>query len=513
LGRAYHFSRDEKYAAAFWQQAETFLDANPPYLGPHWMSGQEVAIRLMAFVWSGQVFAGSRHSTPERLGRLAQAVINHAVRIPPTLAYARSQANNHLLTEAAGLYTAGLALSGHPWAAGWRTLGWKWLNEGLQSQIDGYGEYSQHSTNYHRLMLQVALWVDALLRREGEHWPHQTAEALARSVHWLLALLDPGTGKTPNLGANDGAYLFPMTVCRFEDFRPVLHAAARAFLNYDLPHGVWDEMAEWYGVPLGAPKYLQLPRYLGDQLYGKESWAYLRTAQFSSRPSHADQLHVDLWWHGLNIAQDAGTYLYNGAPPWDNALVTAFVHNTVTLDRRDQMQRAGRFLYLDWVNAYRKSRIEGDPRILQYASGRHYGYMSQGVRHTRSVSAYADGRWLVQDELLHLRMPFQKRKLLFRLHWLFPDWEWSADGGARLLVLRLNSPRGWITVRVTAESPFSQVTLARAGERLYGDGPVEEVMGWCSPTYGVKVPALALAVEVASAQEMNFTSEFTFPEG
>jgi hypothetical protein len=114
LGRAYHLSGDEKYAEAFWRHAETFLDSNPPYLGPQWMSGQEVAIRLMAFVWAAQVFAGSRYSTPERLECLGQAVVAHAARIPPTLVYARSQGNNHLLTEAAGLYTAGLALEGHP---------------------------------------------------------------------------------------------------------------------------------------------------------------------------------------------------------------------------------------------------------------------------------------------------------------------------------------------------------------------------------------------------------------
>ena len=65
LGRAYHLSGDEKYARAFWQFFETFTDGNPPCLGPHWMSGQEVALRLMAFVWAGQVFAAASASTPE----------------------------------------------------------------------------------------------------------------------------------------------------------------------------------------------------------------------------------------------------------------------------------------------------------------------------------------------------------------------------------------------------------------------------------------------------------------
>ncbi len=512
LGRAYHATQDEKYAEAFWRFAESFLAANPPYRGPHWMSGQEAAIRLMVFVWAAQVFAGAQASTAQRLARLAQSTAVHAARIPPTLIYARSQNNNHLLVEAAALFTAGLALPDHPASPAWRSLGWKTFHQGLQEQIDGYGEYAQHSTNYHRLMLQVALWVHALIRTNDlNRYPHQTAEALARSVHWLLALLDPAAGRTPNLGANDGAYIFPLTGCPFNDYRPVLHAAARAFLDYDLPHGVWDEMSLWFGIPLESPKYIQLPRYLGDQIYGRDSWAYFRTAQYSSRPSHADQLHLDLWWRSLNVAQDAGTYLYNGDPPWDNALVTAFVHNTITVNGRDQMTRAGRFLYLDWINAYRKGRIDADEHILQSVSGRHYGYMRQGVRHTRTVSAYDDGRWQVLDEMLVLRPPWQRRSLRFRLHWLLPDWEWQLENEASTVVLRLKSPQGPVVVRVLTTEPMPAITLVRAGERVAGQGEVAAVAGWVSPTYGVKVPALSLEVEVLSTHEVDFTSEFVLP--
>ena len=68
LGRAWRLTGDEKYPEAFWRYFETFTDANPPYLGPHWMSAQEAAIRLMAFVWAAQVFGNSPASTPERQG-------------------------------------------------------------------------------------------------------------------------------------------------------------------------------------------------------------------------------------------------------------------------------------------------------------------------------------------------------------------------------------------------------------------------------------------------------------
>jgi hypothetical protein len=524
LGRAYYLTRDEKYAEAFWHNFETFSTTNPPYLGPHWISGQEAALRLMAFVWAAQAFASSSSSTPERNAALARSVAVHAARIIPTLVYARAQQNNHLLTEAAGLLTAGLALPDHPQAPRWRAQGWKWLNEGLRSQVDSYGEYGQHSTNYHRLMLQVVLWVNALMRIStfSTYWPRQTNEAIVRSIHWLLAILDSGSGQTPNLGANDGAYIFPLTVCPFADYRPVLNAAARAFLGYDLPRGSWDELALWFGMPLEDRKYIQLPRYLGDQLYGKDSWAYLRTAQFISRPSHADQLHVDLWWRSLNVAQDAGTYLYNADPPWDNRLTAAQLHNTVTVNGRDQFTRAGRFLYLDWFNAYRRGSLEADPAILQRTRGRHWGYWRAGVRHARTVTAYADGHWQVQDEMLPLRMPWDKRPIVYRLHWLLPDWQWVAAMRGKGFEIRLKSPHGWITLAITDGSRITntefQISLFRAGVSVYASGPAGTeiqaetiIRGWASPTYGVKVPALSLAVETKSAIDVQFISEFVFP--
>ncbi len=517
LGRAHHLTGDEKYSEAFWQYFETFIAANPPWRGPHWMSGQEVALRLMAFVWAAQVFAAAPASTPARMRRLVESVAAHATRIPPTLVYARSQQNNHLLTEAAGLFTAGLALPSHPQASRWRSLGWKWLNRGLQEQIDTYGEYAQHSTNYHRLMLQVALWTNALIRcNDSDHhhrWPRQTTDAITRSTHWLLAILDSDTGRTPNLGANDGAYIFPFAVSPFSDYRPVLHAAARAFLGYDLPRGPWDEMSLWLGIPLENRKYVQLPRYLGDQLYGKDTWASLRTAQFTTRPSHADQLHMDLWWRGLNVAQDAGTYLYNADPPWDNSLTTAFVHNTVTVNGRDQMSRAGRFLYLDWVNAYRKNVTIHDPSVIQCVRGR---YRMPGFRHTRTVSVFENSLWRVEDEILPLRfLPpfFHFHPSSFQLHWLLPDWEWQVESRDQKVKISLKSPYGPVTLTIN-HSPSTVpciFSVARAGEILIGSATPDPTRGWISPIYGVKVPALSLAVETKSANDVQFVSEFTFP--
>jgi hypothetical protein len=513
LGRAYHVSGEGKYAEAFWKYFEGFTNGNPPYLGPHWMNGQEVAIRLMALVWAAQVLADSPHSTPERVHRLAGSIADHAARIPSTLVYARSQGNNHLLTEAAGLFTAGLALPGHPEAERWRALGWKWLNRALQRQISDYGEYIQHSTNYHRLMLQVALWVDMLLRQRGERWPRESAQALRRATHWLFSLLDPDSGGVPNLGANDGSYLFPLTVQPFGDYRPVLQAAGQAFLGYQLAPGPWNEMPFWLGLK-ASEKHFQPESYLNDNLHGRYSWAYLRASSFQSRLSHMDQLHLDLWWRSLNVAQDAGSYLYNAEPPWDNPLTASAVHNTITVDGCDQMTRAGRFLTLDWANAYSKSQIITDEHVLQQMTAHHNGYFRLGVRHQRTVTVYDNERWVVTDELC-VRRP-GKRKHFFRLHWLLLDGEPEMKDRESGVGIRLKSRHGWITLNIDCESripkPEYRISLVRAGELVYGRRDVLPFEGWISLTYGVKIPALSLAVEVESSQEVTFISEFCFPK-
>ena len=61
-------------------------------------------------------------------------------------------------------------------------------------------------------------------------------------------MIDPGSGRAPNLGANDGALLLPLSSSAFDDYRPTVQAAARAFLRLGLPPGKWDELSIWLGL-------------------------------------------------------------------------------------------------------------------------------------------------------------------------------------------------------------------------------------------------------------------------
>jgi hypothetical protein len=477
---------------------------------------------LISLCLAWEVFGA--HSSPEQAALLSVALSAHAARIPASLDYARAQNNNHRLSEAAALYTAGLYLPSHPAADSWRRSGWAEFHAGVCSQFTPSGEYCQHSANYQRLALQLALWVQTLAGQAGEAFPRESQERLAGATRWLTSLLDATSGRLPNLGPNDGASILPLANAPYQDYRPVLQCAWRAFCGAPLlAQGEWDEMSAWLsGAPIpemspgsAAPAQERAVKRTSPLcLHTPHAWAYLRSTHFRGRPGHADQLHLDLWWHGLNLAQDAGTYLYNAPPPWDNRLACAEVHNTLTVDGQDQMQRAGRFLYLDPAQAEITEDLRDRESHLQRIAARQHGYRRLGLLHVRSVTVVsgADGdEWLVEDQVFaDPERGVHERTHTVRLHWLLPDLPWTLQTDELQWVLGLKTPHGPVQVQLQASLPGT-LLLARAGERLAGVGEVVPTWGWVSTTYGQRAPALALALSVQGRVPVTLQTRWILP--
>ncbi len=529
LARAYWVSGEDRYAEGFWRYFDEFSNANPPNLGPNWSSAQEVALRLIAFAFCYSLIAKSPATTETRLQALAAAVIEHAERIPPSVDYARAQNNNHLLSEAMGLVTAAAMLPEHPKAEKWERLGWELFAQGIEKQIHEDGVYAQHSSNYHRLMLQLGLWAVTIEQAAGDSISIAIKEKLAAATEWLGALLDEGSGRVPNLGPNDGAYILQLSVLPFDDYQPTLQAASLAFKDKAaLKAGIWDEMALWLGIKTASPpsSLPQIRRGVPSptrsdaaisnsraikqnsspiRLVGKSTWAYFRTADFEERPGHADQLHLDIWWRGINVAQDAGSYLYTAAAPWDNALASARVHNTVTVNEQETMTRAGRFLWLDWARAKILSTKRAEDGRLITATAQHDGYSKIGLLHRREVN-WNVNRWVVTDHLLPTKE--SEKEFRVRLHWLLPDWDWQMEPQE----LRIESPHGEIEIAIDVSvGDQAELKLFQEGELVHGSGEDEAIMGWASPTYGVKVAALSFIADAQGPLPITMTSTWTFP--
>ncbi|WP_170291023.1 alginate lyase family protein [Neomoorella glycerini] len=541
--RAYALTGDSKWVRAFCDQLKSWEEANPYRGGINWNSGQELAIRAMAWVLALYVFVDDAAFEDEDFARLMRLLYLHGEHLLANINFARLAVyNNHLIGEALGLYLLG---SYFPWMKGahrWKGLGRRLLEGECLGQFYADGGYCQSSHNYHRLALHYYLWALRIGECLGEPFPRQIYDMLAKSALYLASFMNEADGRLPNWGANDGALLCPWTNCDYSDFRPILNSirylttGKRAF-----EPGPWDEELLWLWGPGALEAEIDpYPRpqeaaYKESGLYlyreGPGDFAVFRCGSLRDRFGQADQLHVDIWWRGLNIAQDGGSYLYNDELSYHYYFMGTSSHNTVAVDGQDQMQLIRRF---KWLNLVQAGRIEtGIPPGpgKWYVAGEHYGYrrLKGGLVHRRRVMALGAGAYLVLDNLYPCARgkPGQDKSVhqqvyrhKFQLHWLLGDWPWEECGAGCLPCgVKLSTPQGPFVIMVGAfnkapsyaneGSPTWQPLPGRFA--VYrgleaGTADANGPRGWVSRYYGLRVPALSLSLSVEAEASIVFIS-------
>jgi asparagine synthase (glutamine-hydrolysing) len=507
---AYHLARSAAFtpslaptlARALSRQICGFIESNPRGLGIHWASGQEIAFRLLAWLFAADTLL-LRVGEPELETLLRRALLAGAAHIENDLNYARLAVyNNHLLSEALALFAIGALLPDAPEARRWRDLGRRILDQQSSQQFYADGAYIQQSHNYHRVALLDLLWACAFSRSMGDRPSQCWLDAMDRSVEFLVPQQNPTDGQLPNYGANDGSKPGLFSTCDFNDFRPVLqtaHLLVRRQRLYDA--GPWDEMAAWLLGPSALDEPIAPPRRTSRSfahagyhvLRGnhEKSFATFRCGSLLDRFSQIDMLHVDVWWRSLNVLVDAGSYLYNDRPEWHEHFMRTACHNTVAIDDRDQMLHFRQFKVLYRTRA-KLLRFE-DNAEWALCAGEHYGYQRHVGRcvHARSVLFLKDDLWIVVDHVTG------SGNHAVRLHWLGGDFPCSYDAGA-----------GRLTLRTTAGDFFVK-TLDVGGLPLAGDvvaGRNSPPRGWLSRHYGEKVGVPSLGVAVNQALPVTLVS-------
>jgi len=300
--------------------------------------------------------------------------------------------------------------------------------------------------------------------------------------------------------------ILPLNNCDFTDYRPLLQLGSFITKGKRLfESGEWDEDIFWLcdlsflsqrerarrcTEPVEVVRESQSSTSFSDGgiyiLRNTNSKAIIRCTDYRARPSHADQLHVDIWFRDKNIACDAGTYLYNGEGIWRNGLAHTAAHNTVIVDSKDQMKMASRFTWTDWS----KGRVlQNNENLWQ---GEQNGY--KPVTHKRTVMMLNDDRWLVVDHL------HAKQFHHYSLHWLLNDSGVQELAPAHGLILspldsKLSDSR--IKVQVGLVEGSSTFSIVRADPN--------STRGWRSRYYGHKEPAISVMLETDRPQAVFWT--------
>jgi hypothetical protein len=437
------------------QWLEDWRERNPCYLGPNWKCGQEASIRVLHLALTALLLGQADSAT----SALLDFVEAHLLRIEPTMGYAKSQNNNHGISEAAALFIGGsmLLVNGKKQGKRISDKGRKALEERVRKLFDEEGGFSQYSLNYHRLALDTCSLVELWRRRFGlKSFSQRFMDRLAKASEWLRDMTDPITGNVPNIGSNDGAKLFPVPNEDYRDYRSSIQLACllfqgkRAFKQVD----AWEAPFGILGLEQGGDL---LPATLGSRLYDKGGFAVLRAGKarviiryprFRFRPNHADALHLDLWLAGENLLRDGGSYSYSADFMMHNYYTGTVSHNTIQFDDRDQMPRIGRFLFGEWLKMRGTPLFESIGNETRFAAAyRDY----KGARHERRVKL-SENSLVVEDHI----DGFKRRAVL---RWRLSPGDWRIDSG------RVTDGRH--SFRVTSSANILRFELTTGWESLY----------------------------------------------
>lgn len=487
LASALAVTKDGRYADVIEQQLRSWWRANPPLMGVHWMSGIELGIRLISWVWIRRLldpFGAVRQfeDDPEFRTQL-WAHQEWLARLPSH----GSSANNHLVAEAAGAFIAACAFPSKE-ADRWCSLAKARLEHEIVAQVGDDGVHRELSFGYHAFVTELF----ALAAVEGEISGHRLSErywvTLARMFDAFAAAVDTSS-VPPRQNDSDDAVALLLDHPEFDRWASVLSLGSAVVGAQDWWPSVHGDIRSSVVASIVRPRDVGgrprvRPDVLGDagQTFLREVWhghpvwcrcdggphGFLRPAAHG----HADALSLELRHGGVEVLVDPGTYSYQADPGWRDFFRSTRAHNTLEVEGESQAVVGGPFLWASRPNVT-VHHVNTDGSQSWEAS--HDGYASRysSLIHRRKV--LMDGTSLrVEDRVT------QPAAVSLRFH-LGPTINCELDQSSARLQWTVDG----LTVRAALElSPKLGWRIAR--------GEQDPPLGWFSPSFDRKVPTITL---------------------
>lgn len=407
----HHYNHD--CAEKIFSEIDNWIESNPINQGPNYKCSQEISLRILNWIFALYYYKNNPALTSNRFDRILHFIYWQLHHVYSNINFSRiAVRNNHAITETLMLYLGGLLFPFFPESTKWKKDGKRWFEEEIAYQIYEDGTFLQFSNNYHRVVIQLLTWAFHLAEVNGESFTSTTYQRAYRSLEFLYQCQSEINGQLPNYGANDGALFFKLNDCDYRDFRPQLNALHFFLTGNSLYEDeTFKEDVDWYGSrsldelypPLIQKKttssYPQGGFYI---LRDKETLTFIRCGKHKDRPSHADNLHIDIWYKGKNVLRDAGTYKYNTTPQLSSYFNGTSAHNTVSLDDHDQMKKGPRFIWLNWSQSISAEVKESSDSLEFSGSIRAFDHLGKNIIHHRKVIKKKNSpMWEIHDKIEH----------------------------------------------------------------------------------------------------------------
>ncbi|UFH56346.1 alginate lyase family protein [Spirosoma sp. KNUC1025] len=443
LAIAWRTTGDRRYLDQFMAVNRSWIQHNPYLLGVNWYSNIEVNIRLINWFFAWNILDASAlaqsdaHFAAFVTDCWLPSIHQHCVYSysNPSL---HSSANNHLISEYAGLFIAG-SFWRFPESAKWVTYAKTGLEKEIQAQHSKNGINREEAAEYIQFITDFFLIAYVVGKLTNNSFSVKYTHKLNAIASYIATFLDC-KGNFPHYGdEDDGRVLVVEDKQPFNNFQSILTSAAILFKDsffkqrshgFDLKNFLlFGKQGQESFKKLATSKNLPESKFYDEGHYilrkqtakNQEIYIHVDAAPLGflsiAAHGHADALSFLMNVDGYPFLVDSGTYSYQTHPEWRNYFLSTKAHNTVCIDEQNQAFQAGPLL---WLNHYKATTLHASStELIDEITATHNGYDRIQCRHQRTFRFDKAANTLYIDDVVD-NAGKQSRQLDVMFH-LGPD--------------------------------------------------------------------------------------------
>ena len=403
LVKNYWLTKDEKYIHELESEFYAWVDENPFLIGISYTSEMELAIRAFSWYITLELLP-KEHKYYQIRKDLSQGIMNLMNHV--SIFYSRySSANNHLIIEMIVLGIIGVSFEQEKWVE--RSA--ETLSEALILQNHPDGINKEQSIHYQFFIMEAVALFILRLESQGLPFPKIWEDYLYSMCEYSGRLIDKN-GQIPHLGDHDEGKLFDLYGEKFnyedyvlqlcshiihKDYSPMNHIYDQ--LKCILSKERLDQHFKCFNHNNSITFHQGGHSILKNIYCDKEISVTMDHAELGfnsiAAHGHADALHITLTVDGEKIFIDPGTYCYHSDIKWRNYFRETQNHNTVAINKQNQSEMKGAFL---WGQRAKTTLIESNldhDRDLVIAE--HDGY--KPLIHRRKLEYQKPDKIIIED--------------------------------------------------------------------------------------------------------------------
>lgn len=324
----------------FRNQVLDFIATNPPQFGVNWFCEMDIAIRAVNWLVALCLFENSIELPAAWQSVFFQSIEQHGKRLYKKVRKPSGNMYNHFATQLAGLYCISVICPFFKESETWRAFAKNNLEAQIVAQVRPDGAHIEESTSYHLLATDIFLYTGIL----ADSFNDPFSPGYRSTVQKMLAVIETVSSSrydVPQIGDNDeGFFIKPALIDRTHTRAGHLLRIGRQYADRHNKWTVNEAIMNMLVIEKQEIPQRDSNRTPGVHVLESAGWAILKDGHFkivmclgapgvATRVGHAheDILSFTLYWKGLPVIVDPGSYVYTPDRYMRNTFRYAISHN------------------------------------------------------------------------------------------------------------------------------------------------------------------------------------------